>query len=166
MGMCLCLYPCIFRTSGNEVTCLPSLDARMVRQTLAHGHVSDSRRRDVSSSRRRGTSCKQNLQRCRAVSRVRQAVTHGTLQREISERPPRPQRGVTAFMSAHSKKIIHILPLVWIFLLGRGSMGAQGAGAGIFLDNVPQLIQGATAGLYLALAPRMDLPGNSKRETR
>ena len=30
---------------------------------------------------------------------------------------------------------LHILPLVWIFLWERGSMGTQGAAAGIFLET-------------------------------
>ena len=49
------------------------------------------------------------------------------LAREITERPHAPS-GVAA--SCQPRVKLHILPLVWISLLKRGSMGAQGAAAG------------------------------------
>ena len=44
--------------------------------------------------------------------------------------PPRPQRH-----SCQPTVKLHILPLVRIFPLGRGSTGAQGAAGGIYLEQ-------------------------------
>ena len=57
--------------------------------------------------------------------------THGGAHTRVSAERPAPPAG-----SQHSCQPtvkLHILPLVWVFLWERGSTGAQGAAAGIFL---------------------------------